>query len=166
MSDLIQNAVKIYDGGLIVYLTSSYRHDYVTYKGVSGSVSVDGGLDYAKRAYDTDDSLRWEEWSLYEDSTLDEMVNMMIWGTRGKKNDEPLKYVLLNECETDHLENIIKYRERRLDDIAKSIEEAVEDDVDSWVVDEMMDKLNESKESALTVTKVIDEIIRRREDGL
>jgi hypothetical protein len=34
-----------------------------------------------------------------------------IWGTRGKSGKEPLKYVHLVDCETDHLEEILKLKQ-------------------------------------------------------
>jgi hypothetical protein len=37
-----------------------------------------------------------------------EKVSNCIWGTYGKDGKSPLKYVLLKNCETDHLQNILK----------------------------------------------------------
>ena len=32
----------------------------------------------------------------------------LIWGTRGKDGKQPVKQVQLKDCETDHLQNILK----------------------------------------------------------
>lgn len=40
--------------------------------------------------------------------TIAEKVENFIWGTFGKDGKSPLKYVLLKNCETDHLQNILK----------------------------------------------------------
>lgn len=38
---------------------------------------------------------------------MDVKVDNYIWGTSGKDGKSPLKYVLLKNCETDHLQNIL-----------------------------------------------------------
>jgi hypothetical protein len=40
--------------------------------------------------------------------SIEEQVENFIWGTRGKDGKSPLKYVLLKNCDTDHLQNILK----------------------------------------------------------
>lgn len=50
-----------------------------------------------------------------------------IWGTNGKNGDQPTKYVLLKDCELDHLENILKYCGYRLrEDITECIKYWIE----------------------------------------
>lgn len=43
---------------------------------------------------------------LNSNSTLEECKQRMLWGTRGKSGKEPLKYVRLMDCETEHLKAI------------------------------------------------------------
>ena len=60
MSDkLIKNAAKCFNCGDVI--ESKHRHDFVTCS--CGDLSVDGGLDYARRGFKSGAS--WREESLY-----------------------------------------------------------------------------------------------------
>jgi len=39
---------------------------------------------------------------------LDHAKDIAAWGTRGKSGVEPLRYVLLKDCDTDHLQAILE----------------------------------------------------------
>ena len=107
MEKIIQNAIKIVDEGEIIYLPSLSRHDFRTYTFKNGeSVSVDGGVDYCRRAYITKDN--WLDWSLTEIDNFETVCHRLLWGTYGKNGDEPLKYLPLCELEKSHLESILK----------------------------------------------------------
>ena len=111
---LIQNAVKITENyPNIVYLVSAHRHDYNTYTFKDGStVSVDGGNSYRRRAYSGKDSYdtNWMEWCIDDTEPLYAIKEKLLWGTFGKSGKEPLKYVLLKNCETSHLEKILEQK--------------------------------------------------------
>ena len=112
---IIQNAIKITENHPEEYfLVSSHRHDYVTYTFKNGkSVSVDGGSGeggYLRRAYTDklDYGTLWMEWNVDDKEPLSAIKEKLLWGTYGKDGKSPLKYVLLKNCETEHLQLILK----------------------------------------------------------
>ena len=48
--------------------------------------------------------------TIYDNEPFESSMKKLLWGTYGKSGKDPLKYVKLFECETDHLNNIIKYQ--------------------------------------------------------
>jgi hypothetical protein len=68
---------------------------------------VDGGHEYIRCSYGTIPNM-FEDLTLNDTSPLKEKVDKMVWGTYGKNGDEPLKWVKLNECTTDHLSAILE----------------------------------------------------------
>jgi hypothetical protein len=54
--------------------------------------------------------------------SIEEKMNNFIWGTYGKDGKSPLKYVLLKNCETDHLQNILANVKHIQSDTKKVIE--------------------------------------------
>ncbi len=101
MNKIIQNAMKTVDGTII---TSGSVHDYVEYEGHS----VDGGGDYFRYGYPSGCKDKIELLFLNENDSLEMKKKKLIWGTRGKDGKQPLKWVKLIECETDHLKAILK----------------------------------------------------------
>lgn len=93
------NRIRTPDGTII---QSMHRHDYVSHKdATNGCVyAVDGGLSYLKRTFDGP----YEELSLYEDASHTQLREAVKWGTRGKNNDQPTRFVSIAEMETDHIE--------------------------------------------------------------
>lgn len=49
-----------------------------------------------------------DEKDLLDKNSIEYKANTAIWGTNGPKGDQPTKYVNLINCETDHLEAILK----------------------------------------------------------
>lgn len=49
--------------------------------------------------------LKVDEFPIIE--SFDYLVEQSVWGTRGKNGDDPLKYVHLKDCETNHLTAIL-----------------------------------------------------------
>jgi len=104
---IIQNAVYVpeYDR----FYKSSYRHDHVVIQFDDGrEYFIDGGNDYFRYTADAELEKRIVRYTLTTDDSLYTIVNNLLWGTRGKNGDGPLHYVRLVECETDHLEAILK----------------------------------------------------------
>jgi hypothetical protein len=101
MDKILQNAMKTVDGTII---TSRSVHDYVEYEGHS----VDGGGEYFRYGYPSGCESKIELLFLNEDDPLKMKKKKLIWGTYGKDGKQPLKWVKLIECETDHLKAILK----------------------------------------------------------
>jgi hypothetical protein len=93
---VLQNAVRK-DG---IYYQSLSRHDFVQV-GKDGSF-IDGGTDYVRQGGEFDEDL-----TLFCDQPLVELVDKLLWGTNGPNGDQPVKWILLKDAETDHLQKII-----------------------------------------------------------
>ena len=101
---IYQNAIMVREDGKILH--SIHRHDYLTHKSPSGKeFMIDGGRDYFRYSYDEEDII-----PLYitDESSEQEIVDRMLWGTRGVKGDQPLTWIRLKDAETDHLKAILK----------------------------------------------------------
>lgn len=99
---IAQNAIRIKLKNEI--LISKHVHDYVESK--DGNIAIDGGNEYCRRIGCTGDKV--EELSFGVDSPIEVKADRILWGSYGKSGKEPLQYVLLKECSTSHLKNIIK----------------------------------------------------------
>ena len=104
--ELLYNAIKTPDGTI---LESRHRHDYKSYVDSNGETYVtDGGLSYTRRSVNKEP---YEELSVYTDDPHEKIREVFSWGSRGKKGDEPLKYILLKDITDEHLEALIGYTE-------------------------------------------------------
>ena len=105
---IIQNAIKILeDPKNPVYLKSSHRHDFVSFKFKDDkSISLDGGHAYVRRVGDFD--APFEELVLTNKEPIEKVRADLIWGSRGKNGDEPLKYQPIKDLTLSHLKAIIK----------------------------------------------------------
>lgn len=100
---IVANRIRTPDGTI---LESMHRHDYRTYVDANGKeYMVDGGLDYLRR--NVHDDAPYEELSVYADDLHIEIRNVFKWGTRGKDGKQPLKYVVLKDLTTEHIEAIL-----------------------------------------------------------
>ena len=114
---LIQNAIKITENHPEeIFLVSSHRHDFQQYRFKDGTTMfVDGGTDYVRRGGDDVEkplegyATKWVDWCLDDKVPFDTIKARLLWGTRGKDGKQPLKYVRLAACETEHLEAILDY---------------------------------------------------------
>ncbi len=95
---LIQNAIQCADGTII---NSLHRHDFQRH----GDNFVDGGLDYIRSGGNMEKA---KQLHLYDNFSLEQCIQDMVWGTYGKDGKQPLKWVFLRECTTDHLKAILK----------------------------------------------------------
>lgn len=105
---LTQNALFWPAAG--IYLKSAHVHDYVEHSAVIGGVPMtlanDGGLEY-RRTVSSGNPV-YEDFSLWEDSPFDMVASRLLWGTFGPKGDQSRRWVPLKECETEHLQAILK----------------------------------------------------------
>ncbi len=101
---IVANRIRTPDGTI---LESMHRHDYVTYTDANGKeYMVDGGLDYLRR--NIHDDAPAEELSVYSDAPHTVIREVFKWGTRGKDGKQPLKFVVLKDMTTDHIEAILE----------------------------------------------------------
>lgn len=84
-------------------IISRHTHDYVTCE--CGDVTTDGGTSYFHRGWK--DGATYTDMSLYEDSNFEEIREVLVWGSRGKKGDQPLIFLPLSKLETDHLNTLL-----------------------------------------------------------
>lgn len=102
---LIQNAIRIVEDGKII--KSCHVHDYVTHTTSTGKqFMLDGGTEYVRSSEFKPGEV--EELHLSDESSAEEVMDKLVWGTYGPKGDQPLKWVFLKECSTDHLQAILK----------------------------------------------------------
>jgi hypothetical protein len=78
-------------------LVSQHRHDYVKCKCPSETFT-DGGNDYQRYGGAADLSL-----TVYMSKDHERNRQALHWGTRGKDNKQPLKWVKIAEMSNDHL---------------------------------------------------------------
>lgn len=102
MSKIIQNAIRIIDCNHILW--SKSIHDYQEYNGYS----IDGGNHYVNLCYPVDKLDNIEMLVIYDNDPIESSMKKLIWGTYGKSGKEPLKIVKLFDCESEHLNNILK----------------------------------------------------------
>jgi hypothetical protein len=106
---ILQNALFIPEEA--IYLKSCHVHDFVghSWQGVDGRMKeclCDGGTSYLKRMMS--EGVYYEDFSLYEDDTIDVISSKFLWKTFGKDGKQSGTWVLLKDCETEHLEAILK----------------------------------------------------------
>lgn len=99
---IVQNAIQVIETGEVI--ASLSQHDFRQDR--TGKYAVDGGLSYLRRVMEDDKG--YVELSISDKAEIEERVEKTVWGTRGKSGKEPLKFVFLKDCETDHLEAILK----------------------------------------------------------
>lgn len=104
---IILNRAKCLSCGDVI--TSYHRHDYVSCS--CNKLSVDGGQDYLRRAYN--DASLVEEMCVYIDDPYEIVRENFYRGGYGKNGDEPLKYVKLSEMSDEWLANVLTYEEDR-----------------------------------------------------
>lgn len=93
-----------------VYLKSIHVHDYTCHSdvvmGICQEVCCDGGLEY-RRVCQSGNPV-YQDFSLWSDSPFELVADRLLWGTYGPKGDQPRRWVPLKECETDHLQAILR----------------------------------------------------------
>ena len=66
---------------------------------------VDGGLDYLRRSVNATPA---KDLSIYVTDAHEENREALYWGTYGKNGDQPLKWKILKDLDTDHIEAILE----------------------------------------------------------
>ena len=103
--NILQNAILIKEDGCVLH--SSHVHDYVVHTTPSGrGFMLDGGREYLRRSIWAPEEVK--DLTLTDENSDEEIIDCVLWGTRGIKGDQPLKWILLKDAETDHLEAILK----------------------------------------------------------
>lgn len=133
---ILQNAVKIIeDPNNITYLVSFRRHDYVVHQFKDGTdIMLDGGClgggggYYVRSNGLLDRPNQCQDWMLNDNDDFQKIKDRLLWGTRGKSGKEPLKWVPLKECETDHLKNILKDCRIKLNGVTEKVIESILND--------------------------------------
>jgi len=113
MNRVIQNAVKITEDGVVTYLRSSHRHDYVvhTFKN-GGRYALDGGLDYCKvGTSNIPDNATIEPFSVVDTDNFTTIADRLLWGTRGPSGNDKIRIVPFKELTLDHLQAILDYND-------------------------------------------------------
>lgn len=106
MLKLIQNAVYIPEDD--VYLVSTHVHDFRNHTFKDGlHYAVDGGTEYSRYVADLGTEARVVDFRLYDSDDYNKINDMLLWGNRGKKGDQPLVFRPIKELATDHLEAIV-----------------------------------------------------------
>ena len=101
--NILYSAIVTPDGTL---LRSYSRHDYKSHVDkVSGETYfIDGGLDYIRASLN---KVPARHLAYYDTDPHPVIRNFFAWGTYGPKGDQPLKWVLLKDLDTDHIEKIL-----------------------------------------------------------
>lgn len=102
---IIKNSIITPDGTEIV---SRHRHDCVFHEDENGGTYfVDGGLSYLRRGCPADKPC-YKSSSVYlEDVSMEEAAKIAVWGSYGKKGDEPLRFTPICEMESSHIEAVL-----------------------------------------------------------
>lgn len=116
MKNLLCNSLTTPDGTV---LHSYHRHDYKEHiDSVTGELYIiDGGLEYLRTSINTVPATYT---TIYTDDPHDIIRETFVWGTYGKKGDQPLKYVTLMELTDNHIDAIIE-TQKNLRDYIKQV---------------------------------------------
>ena len=79
---LVQNQIKCKKCEDVIY--SRHRHDFVSCK--CGAVSVDGGMDYARRVFKNIDDIEDQSIWVYKDD-LEEWITAVKWAEGTGRNE-------------------------------------------------------------------------------
>ena len=111
----LQHAVKCHKCNSIIISRDLHDNKYCS----CGNCSISGGLKNNNRLDGEENT--YTSLTVKIGASLEERAEKLVWGTRGKDGDQPLKYVLLKDCETDHLEAILDTQDRAANHITDTI---------------------------------------------
>lgn len=125
-AQMIQNAV--YDKINNIWYKSSHRWDYVSIDLPDGGQTfIDGGDDYRRTSVNFNHVEGFEDWVLYENDLIEKVKERLLWGTYGKNGTDPLRWVPLSQCSTEHLYAILNTQHHISDLFRVVIEEILKD---------------------------------------
>jgi hypothetical protein len=101
---ILQHAVRHKMSDFI--LLSRHVHDFVSMDFEGNNYFIDGGREYFRRSSNVTEEV-FEDLCLYENDRFEDKVAKLCWGTRGKDNKQPLRFILLRKADTDHLQAIL-----------------------------------------------------------
>ena len=105
---LILSQIQTPDGTM---LRSMYVHDYVTHLDKNGETyMLDGGNEYQRYNICKEP---FKDLSIWSDAPFEIIRENYHRGGRGKKGDEPLKWVPMSEMSDSWLEACVKYNDER-----------------------------------------------------
>ena len=91
-----------------------HRHGYSCHTDANGfRYCVDGGSEYLRRTLDKD-APPAEDASVYSDDPHEMIRDVMRWGTRGMDGSEPVKYLLLKDMTSAHIQACLDTQYRML----------------------------------------------------
>lgn len=123
MKQLIRNSMITPDG---THLISRDRHDYVSHNDKNGKIyAIDGGLEYSRIVGDFQDCTNT---SVYNDEPFEKIREAFAWGSYGPNGDQPKKYIVLKDMDTDHIEAILKTQSH----ISKVIRKIFQTELDDY----------------------------------
>ena len=85
-------------------IISYHVHDFVQCS--CKAIANDGGTEYFRRI--GLEGIDYKDLSLYDDSPFEEIRDNIKWGTFGKNEDKPLRYLILKEISDNHIKNILR----------------------------------------------------------
>ena len=113
---ILLNQIQTPDGTILI---STFRHDYKEHIDKNGEIYfVDGGCEYLRRS---SNKIPYTEQSIYEDTDFDYARTLLKWGTYGKHGKGPLKYVTVCEMSNDHILNILKTQQHKINPHLKEL---------------------------------------------
>jgi hypothetical protein len=106
---IIQNAVYIRKLGK--YFKSAHVHDFVSFEVDGKTGFIDGGNDYFRAGGIATKQgevagIVIDNYRLDENSSILDVFEKLLWGTRGKDGKQPLTYKRIKDLELDHLKAI------------------------------------------------------------
>lgn len=147
---LIQNAIRIVEDGKII--KSCHVHDYVTHTTPSGKqYMLDGGTEYVRSSLWQPGEV--EELYLTTENSVEEVMDKLVWGTYGPKGDQPLRWVLLKECSTDHLQAILK-----VPNLSPIVKDAIEGILTKRIAVETAEPKPEPKKNTKALTQEVNSL--------
>jgi len=86
-------------------LESKHRHDYVEHLDKNGETyMLDGGIDYIRTNINKEEA---KPAHIFTDDSHEIIREGFTWGTRGKTGKDTLRYVVLKDLTTEHIQAIL-----------------------------------------------------------
>lgn len=110
---VVQNAMFNIKTG--EYVISRHVHDYQTLTTSEGRLvgAIDGGDEYLRRLGRWDNQTQllageWRDVSLTTEDSWTDVCAHLLWGSRGKDGQQPLKYKPIAEMDREHIQAVLR----------------------------------------------------------